>query len=195
MTSEFPRTGLALSGGGYRATAFHLGTLRQLHKLGILNRIDVLSTISGGSITGAYYCSQIDKDFNTFYDALYKALLTKDVIKKTLVFWLGLRILVLIVILLGAIYLLFTCYAWLFLVIFVLVLFLLARYQFVLFPMSKRIEQVYDNFFYEKNVLSSLPLKPKLIIGSTNLQTARPFSFTKTRMWDTSYGSKGQANF
>ena len=195
MTTESPRTGLALSGGGYRATAFHLGTLKQLKKLGILDKIDVLSTISGGSITGAYYCSQIDKDFNTFYDSLYKSLLTKDVIKKTLFSWLGLRLLILILILLFSIYLLFTCYAWLFLVIIVIVLFLIARYQFVLFPMSKRIEQVYDNFFYEKKVLSSLPQKPKLIIGSTNLQTARPFSFSKTRMWDTSYGSKDRPTF
>jgi NTE family protein len=61
--------------------------------------------------------------------------------------------------------------------------------------MSKGLEQVYDTFFYEKKVLSSLPLKPKLIIGSTNLQTARPFSFTKNRMWDTSYGSKDRPTF
>jgi NTE family protein len=45
--------GLALSGGGYRAAAFHLGTLRALHKLDVLEKVDVFSTISGGSITGA----------------------------------------------------------------------------------------------------------------------------------------------
>jgi NTE family protein len=90
MTTESPRTGLALSGGGYRATAFHLGTLKQLHKLGILNKIDVpVHDIRRASITGAYYCTQIDKDFDTFYNALYNALLTKDVIKKTLFSWLG----------------------------------------------------------------------------------------------------------
>ncbi len=48
--------GLSLSGGGYRAAAFHLGTMRALHKMQVLEKIDVLSTISGGSITGAAYC-------------------------------------------------------------------------------------------------------------------------------------------
>lgn len=195
MANESLRTGLALSGGGYRATAFHLGTLRKLHELGILNKIDVLSTISGGSITGAYYCTQIDKDFDVFYKDLYNALLTKDVIRRALFSWLGLRLLAFILILLFSIYLLFTCQAWLFLPILVIVFFLLARFQFQLFPMSLRIEQVYDKFFYEKKVLSSLPIKPKLIIGSTNLQTARPFSFSKNRIWDTSYGSKERPTF
>jgi len=41
--------GLALSGGGYRAAGFHLGTLRALNKLGVLPNIDRFSTISGGS--------------------------------------------------------------------------------------------------------------------------------------------------
>lgn len=50
------KIGLALSGGGYRAAAFHVGTLRAFHKLGILEKVDVISTISGGSITGSCYC-------------------------------------------------------------------------------------------------------------------------------------------
>ncbi|MBP6024521.1 patatin-like phospholipase family protein, partial [Ferruginibacter sp.] len=56
MASSPHRLGLALSGGGYRATAFHLGTLNKLHEMEILQQADVISTISGGSITGAYYC-------------------------------------------------------------------------------------------------------------------------------------------
>src|SRR5437899_3547600 len=35
--------------------AFHLGCLRALDDLGILERIGVLSTISGGSVIGALY--------------------------------------------------------------------------------------------------------------------------------------------
>ena len=45
--------GLALSGGGSRATAFHLGCLRALHDLGVLNQVKILSTVSGGSVIGA----------------------------------------------------------------------------------------------------------------------------------------------
>jgi NTE family protein len=49
------KTGLSLSGGGVRAAAFHLGVLDKLNELGVLDKVDVISTVSGGSITGAYY--------------------------------------------------------------------------------------------------------------------------------------------
>ena len=49
------RIGLALSGGGSRAIAFHLGCLRALHDRGILEQVQVISTVSGGSIIGAMY--------------------------------------------------------------------------------------------------------------------------------------------
>jgi NTE family protein len=56
-----PRLGLALSGGGFRAAAFHLGVLKRLQELGLLQRIESMSTVSGGSITGGLYalrCAQ-----------------------------------------------------------------------------------------------------------------------------------------
>jgi predicted acylesterase/phospholipase RssA len=45
--------GLALSGGGFRAAAFHLGVLKRLNELDLLQQIDFLSVVSGGSIVGA----------------------------------------------------------------------------------------------------------------------------------------------
>lgn len=65
---DLPRKGsigLALSGGGARAMAFHLGCLRALHHRGILSTVDVLSTISGGSVLGAMYAYASD-DFPDF---------------------------------------------------------------------------------------------------------------------------------
>ncbi|HUP63026.1 MAG TPA: patatin-like phospholipase family protein [Thermoanaerobaculia bacterium] len=47
--------GLALSGGGFRAAAFHLGVLKRLRELGLLSRLHILSTVSGGSIAGAVW--------------------------------------------------------------------------------------------------------------------------------------------
>jgi NTE family protein len=44
---------LALSGGGYRATLFHLGLLRRLNEVGLLKHVDAISSVSGGSITNA----------------------------------------------------------------------------------------------------------------------------------------------
>jgi len=52
--SEAPRPTLCLSGGGYRAAAYHLGVTRRLHELGILPRVERLSCVSGGSILGAF---------------------------------------------------------------------------------------------------------------------------------------------
>jgi NTE family protein len=43
--------GLALSGGGFRATLFHLGAIWRLRELNYLGRLDRISSVSGGSIT------------------------------------------------------------------------------------------------------------------------------------------------
>ena len=47
-------TGLALSGGGFRAALFHLGSLWRLNELGWLKRLAEVTSVSGGSITAAY---------------------------------------------------------------------------------------------------------------------------------------------
>ncbi|GAC1486214.1 MAG: patatin-like phospholipase family protein [Gemmatimonadaceae bacterium] len=59
-TDDFPpnaiRTGglcLALSGGGFRATLFHLGALRRLNELGLISSAAAISSVSGGSIMAA----------------------------------------------------------------------------------------------------------------------------------------------
>jgi NTE family protein len=52
---EHPKLGLALSGGGHRAAFFHVGVLARLAELGLLRRVEVISTVSGGSIVGALY--------------------------------------------------------------------------------------------------------------------------------------------
>src|SRR6516165_3702673 len=56
------RIGLALSGGGFRASIFHLGVIRRLEELGIMPDVSVISSVSGGSIIAAYYaCRMEDK--------------------------------------------------------------------------------------------------------------------------------------
>jgi NTE family protein len=50
-----PELGLALSGGGFRAAFFHLGVLARLAETGLLRQVEVISTVSGGSIIGALY--------------------------------------------------------------------------------------------------------------------------------------------
>jgi NTE family protein len=48
-----PGIGLAVSGGGYRAMLFHLGAFLRLYELGLLQQIERISSVSGGSITAA----------------------------------------------------------------------------------------------------------------------------------------------
>ena len=45
--------GLALSGGGIRSAIFSLGVMQALSQKGILNKVDYLSTVSGGGYIGA----------------------------------------------------------------------------------------------------------------------------------------------
>ena len=59
------RIGVALSGGGFRAVAFHLGVLRALYDRGVLDHVEVWSTVSGGSLIGAMWAYS-DDDFATF---------------------------------------------------------------------------------------------------------------------------------
>jgi predicted acylesterase/phospholipase RssA len=47
--------GLALSGGGFRAAAFHLGCLRALHDHDLLDRVQVVSGVSGGALLAALW--------------------------------------------------------------------------------------------------------------------------------------------
>lgn len=49
------KIGLALSGGGFRATAFGLGSLRALHDRDLLRHVKVVSGISGGSLLTAMW--------------------------------------------------------------------------------------------------------------------------------------------
>jgi len=46
--------GLSLSGGGFRASLFHLGAVRRLNELGVLHELDTISSVSGGSILNAF---------------------------------------------------------------------------------------------------------------------------------------------
>jgi len=49
-----PKIALCLSGGGFRATLFHLGVVAAFRQLGRLGEVGVISCVSGGSIIGAH---------------------------------------------------------------------------------------------------------------------------------------------
>src|SRR5450432_2560919 len=184
---ENPRIGVSLSGGGYRAAAFHLGTLQALDKLHILPRIGVLSTISGGSITGAAYAKS-DKSWPDFQKEMTDLISTKNLIRSALLSFTGLKTAVFFCAFLGfAFWLLYTPNPWIFLVVIFIMVWLFLRFQFQIFPISKEIEKLYARYFTKNSTLGELKNNFELVIGSTNLQTARPFIFSGNFMGDSAY--------
>jgi NTE family protein len=63
-SEDSSRNGIALclSGGGFRASLFHLGALRRLHELGILPQLRWISCVSGGSILAAHLATRMVKE-------------------------------------------------------------------------------------------------------------------------------------
>jgi len=57
--------GLSLSGGGFRATLFHLGAIRRLNELGILPKLTTVSSVSGGSILNGVLASRLPTSLTT----------------------------------------------------------------------------------------------------------------------------------
>lgn len=55
------RIGLALSGGGFRATLFHLGMVRFLRDAGILPSVTHITSVSGGSVLAAHLVLNWDR--------------------------------------------------------------------------------------------------------------------------------------
>lgn len=87
----YRKIGLALSGGGYRAAAFHLGVIRSLSSLGLLDKIAVISGVSGGSMIAAAYGL---RDDSTSFDEAFRGHLLKnkmikasDILKGFTYFW------------------------------------------------------------------------------------------------------------
>jgi NTE family protein len=60
-----PGIGLCLSGGGYRAMLFHVGSIWRLNETGYLSRLNRISSVSGGSIcAGQLAIAWPDLDFS-----------------------------------------------------------------------------------------------------------------------------------
>ena len=60
-STQEDRLGLGLSGGGLRASFYHIGVLAQMADQGLLRHLEVISTVSGGSIIGALYYLHVKK--------------------------------------------------------------------------------------------------------------------------------------
>ncbi len=178
------KIGLALSGGGFRAAAFHLGTLKKLYKLGILKHVDIISTISGGSIIGAKYV--LDQDNFESFENNFKETLKKNLVLRAC---LSFSFIVRTFLLLATVFVFhysINSYSWTVVYVLLLVIFT-GCFFYVIFPTTKLIRKQYESLFYKEKKLKDLPNRPDLVINSTNLETGTLFTFTNEYSFDSSY--------
>ena len=180
------KIGLALSGGGSRAIAFHLGCLRALNQLGLLERVSVLSTVSGGSVIGAYYLAH-QGNFSSFEGKIRNVLshgLAKPMARK-LFSLLGIKIIAAFIIT-GLVAM---CAAALKLLVTIASLISptslsnkferleirspLRRYA----SRTTLLEATLDDLLFETGSLGALPEQPHLVINATELRTGSAFRF------------------
>ena len=171
------KIGLALSGGGYRAAAYHIGTLRAINRLGILDKVDVISAVSGGSITAAYYALHKD-NYEVFEDSFINKL-QRGVLRTTIAY---------LVLLLSA--LLLACYfiSWWLLILEVIIL--LICWYWIL-PVSYFIEYSYNRLFFKKKKLSDLPISPLVAINATDVSNGKLYTFSQLKMGSYTYYKNG----
>jgi NTE family protein len=80
--------GLALSGGGSRAAAFHCGTIAALDELKLLEKVDVVSTVSGGSVLGtAWFAARLGNEPTAAFVARMQEELRRGFILRALLDW------------------------------------------------------------------------------------------------------------
>lgn len=173
MTNDGKRIGLALSGGGYRAAAYHIGTLRALHKLGMLDKVDVVSSVSGGSIIAAYYALH-DGDYKSFEETFSKKI-RKGVSQTALINLIVVIALVVLAFCYGS------SWGWLSL----LVLWFL---WYKVLPVSCLIAKQYDWLFFHGKKLKDLKPCPVVTINATDYPTVSQFTFSRERMYNYYYG-------
>ncbi|MGO0260165.1 patatin-like phospholipase family protein [Priestia aryabhattai] len=82
IKKKLSKFGLALSGGGFRASFFHIGVLARMADLGLLRHVEVISTVSGGSIIGALYYLHVKKLLQEKADCDIKDEDYQEIIKK-----------------------------------------------------------------------------------------------------------------
>lgn len=148
------RIGLALSGGGFRATLYHCGALIRLNELGFLPKLDRITSVSGGSITSARLAARwtkLDFDGNNVASNLDHEVIQP--LRKFCQQTLDLRVIF------GG-----------------LVPFSKSG--------PERLIEAYDTQLLGGMTLDQLPQRPDFIFKATNLQTGRSFRFSRKRLAD-----------
>jgi len=160
-----PRIALALSGGGFRAALFHLGVIRRLSELGWLRQVDVISTVSGGSVLGAFMAlrwvqlESAGADWNAFEWRIAKPFLNLVENHNFIRDWLMRLPKVPVRKLFDGAY-----------------------------TRTKLAAEIFSRRFYENKTCADLPERPYLIMNATSLASIRAWRFTRKGMGDSRIG-------
>lgn len=78
--------GIAISGGGSRAAVFGAAVLEELDRVGFLDHVTTISSVSGGSLPAAYFALNggtihSDEEWNTFNNLMRKSFKTRAILK------------------------------------------------------------------------------------------------------------------
>jgi len=86
LSGNINQIALSLSGGGVRAVGFHLGTMSMLRRLGLIRNIQIISSVSGGSMLGIGYslAQQSGRRFKDFFDDFYEFLPEVNILEELL---------------------------------------------------------------------------------------------------------------
>jgi predicted acylesterase/phospholipase RssA len=162
MGSRLNKLGLALSGGGFRATLYHLGLVRFLRDADILRQVTHITSVSGGSIMAAHLALNWDRYTGSTKEFDQAASQLLDFIR------LDVRNRVLRRFPLG----------------------LLLRWPRRLLGLSNRqltrtglLERQYEKHLYGDKSLFELPESPELHILATNLSEGCLCSFSRDGLW------------
>lgn len=187
MDKNGKKIGLALSGGGYRAAAYHIGTLRALRKLGILDKVDVISSISGGSIIAAYYATHKEEfeDIDNFAKPFQKKLQHGPfcIVLAALVLY----IFLICVLTCGLIAVwrcdcICICIQGLATVIYAVMMGAMLVNHNKWFLSSWIVEWYYDRYFFGMKKLKDLPDSPLLAINATEISQNQLMTFSKLKV-------------
>lgn len=196
---------LALSGGGSRAIAFHLGCLRALDQLGILDRVKVISTVSGGSVIGALFAANTDP-FPAFEQCVRRHLASgfvRPAIGKIFTTTEGLRAFVCAAVLIPT-------------NIIINLIAFVTQWLLLLVPPDQRakwrveklhspirrfasrttiLERVFDDELFGGALLRDLPADgPLLVVNASDLRTGSAFYFTQKQSGSWRYGELADQN-
>jgi NTE family protein len=163
-----PRIAVAMSGGGFRASLFHLGVLRRLAELGWLKRVDALSTVSGGSIIGAFVAINWQRWVDEGADgpAFERVILNPFVqllqTRNFLLEWIA------------------SAYSW-----------PVRKVYDREFTRTTAAAELLDKWLFKGLSCMQLPEKPFLVLNSTSLQSIRAWRFTRLGLGDSRIGYSG----